>query len=139
MSFRLKDLSPAQVRMRRLARKLARERSNLQASLVRLRLAKGFTQKDVADKLGVSQPAIARFERYDNDPKLSTVHRYALAIGALIEHQVCDADADSITWVDVPVNLTVGEVRIVGQSTADGFEDAEYVEHATRSSFAIAA
>jgi DNA-binding XRE family transcriptional regulator len=56
-------------------------------SLIRIR-KDHFTQEDVAQKLGVKQSTIAAFERYGNDPKLSTVRRYAHAVGALIAHRV---------------------------------------------------
>lgn len=57
-------------------------------SLIDLRERQRVSQEEVARRLGVSQPAIAAFERYDNDPKLSTIRRYAHAIGALIDHTV---------------------------------------------------
>lgn len=44
------------------------------------------TQLDVAKRLGISRPAVAAFERYDADPRLSTVRRYALAIRAHLAH-----------------------------------------------------
>lgn len=47
-----------------------------------------FTQAEVAGKLGVKQSTVAAFERYGNDPKLSTIRRYAHAIGALVAHKV---------------------------------------------------
>lgn len=103
MTSLLKRFSPSQLRTRKLARKLARERGDLHANLVQLRLKKGITQAQVAADLDVSQPTIAAFERYDNDPKLSTVHRYALAIGAVVEHRVADADG----WLDVTVESSV--------------------------------
>ncbi|MFP3466761.1 helix-turn-helix domain-containing protein [Leifsonia sp. SIMBA_070] len=63
--------------------------------LVELRENQGLSQEQVAARLGISQPAIAAFERYDNDPKLSTIRRYAHAIGALISHHVTLDDGRS--------------------------------------------
>jgi transcriptional regulator with XRE-family HTH domain len=48
--------------------------------LVQLRSAKGFTQAEVAQKMGTSQPYIARLENSANDPRLSTVLRYAAIV-----------------------------------------------------------
>jgi len=58
----------------------------------RLRLARkrsGITQVQVAARLGSQQSAVARFERGEGDPRLSTVERYADLLGlrlALIDH-----------------------------------------------------
>lgn len=60
----------------------------MRTELVALRREAGLTQGDVAERMGVSQQAVSKFERYDSDPKLSTVRRYANAVGALVEHRV---------------------------------------------------
>lgn len=77
---------PALVKAR--AKVLAREDRELKAALIRERRKSGLSQKDVADRLGVTQQSIHKFERYDSDPKASTVRRYANAVGALVEHRV---------------------------------------------------
>jgi DNA-binding XRE family transcriptional regulator len=56
--------------------------------LVEARKKCGLTQKQVAELIGVSQPTVAAFERYDNDPRLSTIRRYAVAVGVLIKYDV---------------------------------------------------
>lgn len=71
-----------------LAERLVAADDNLLDELVELRKLKGLTQRDVADRLGVDQSAIARIESGDRDPHLSTLRRYALAIGAEVEHKV---------------------------------------------------
>lgn len=70
-----------------LARDLVREHSALMQALVKLR-RENYTQQEIADRLGVSRPAVAAFERYDADPRLSTVRRYALAVRAIVRHSV---------------------------------------------------
>lgn len=70
------------------AKVLAREDRELKAALIRVRRRSGLSQQDVADRLGVTQQSIYKFERYDSDPKASTVRRYANAVGALVEHRV---------------------------------------------------
>jgi len=75
-------------RVRARAKVLARADRTMKAELVRLRRAAGLTQAQVAQIMGVTQQAVQKFERYDSDPKLSTLRRYTNAIGALVEHRV---------------------------------------------------
>lgn len=73
---------------RKRARDLARADEKLHAKLLRAREIQGLTQQGIADIMGVSQPTVASFEAYDNDPKLSTIRRYAHAVGVTISHSV---------------------------------------------------
>lgn len=70
------------------AEQLAEADETLMYELVQARKAAKLSQRDVADLLGVKQSTIAAFERHDNDPKLSTIRRYAVAVGAAIQHRV---------------------------------------------------
>ena len=58
------------LKQRRLLRELAARR-----------VEKGLSQKAVAKLMGTTQPALARLERGEIDPKLSTLERYAMALG----------------------------------------------------------
>ncbi|WP_244629298.1 helix-turn-helix domain-containing protein [Clavibacter capsici] len=69
------------------AKLLAREDRLLKADLVRMRQEAGLTQAMVGELMGTSQQAVNKIERYDSDPKLSTLRRYANAVGALVEHR----------------------------------------------------
>lgn len=73
--------------VQRLANDLVQEDDRLLSELVELR-RKTMTQQEVADRLGISRPAVAAFERYDADPRLSTVRRYALAVRAYVAHTI---------------------------------------------------
>lgn len=53
--------------------------------LVRLRDEAGLTQAGIAARLGTSQPVIARIEAGGRNPRLSTLERYARAVGAQVE------------------------------------------------------
>lgn len=53
-------------------------------SLVSHRHACGLSQTQVAHRMGVRQPTISGFETEGSDPRLSTLQRYARAIGARI-------------------------------------------------------
>lgn len=59
--------------------------------LVRVRLAHGLTVEAVAERMGVTAASvIGSMELPESDPHLSTVRRYAMAVGALIGHEVVD-------------------------------------------------
>jgi len=73
--------------VQQLADSLVRSDNKLLNELIRIR-RENMTQAEVAARLGISRPAVSAFERYDADPRLSTVRRYALAIRAQIEHSV---------------------------------------------------
>ena len=63
----------AALKERRLLRDLAARRVEM-----------GLSQKIVAALMGTTQPALARLERGEIDPKLSTLERYAQALGLSI-------------------------------------------------------
>lgn len=56
-------------------------------SLASRRLELGLSQTVVAARMGTSQSALARLETGEVDPRISTVQRYALALGEQIEHR----------------------------------------------------
>lgn len=70
------QLVDAAERVRRVTRMLAEARER-----------RGLTQAEVARRMGTSQPAIARLERGEADPRLSTVERYAQVVGIQFEPQ----------------------------------------------------
>ncbi len=76
--------------LRARARSLAQTHEDFKASLVEMRKRHGLTQPQVAELLGVSQAAISKFESYDSNPTLSSIRRYALAIGATLRLEVVD-------------------------------------------------
>ena len=55
------------------------------ANLIRLRLAKGLTQEDLARVLNTKQESIARLESGGSLPSLSTMKKIANALGADLE------------------------------------------------------
>lgn len=46
------------------------------------------TQDDVAQKLGTKKSAISRIENHAEDIRLSTLHRYAKAIGKKVNLEI---------------------------------------------------
>jgi ribosome-binding protein aMBF1 (putative translation factor) len=60
-------------------------RQALLAELIAERRAAGLSQAEVADRMGTSQPAVARVEAGAVDVRLSTLQRYAAAVGRRLE------------------------------------------------------
>lgn len=71
-----------------LATALAEADDAMRYALLQARVSAGMSQRDVAHALDVKQSTISNFERHDNDPRLSTIRRYALAVRAQVDHQV---------------------------------------------------
>jgi ribosome-binding protein aMBF1 (putative translation factor) len=65
-----REMLDAAIRGRQLVRQLVDARERI-----------GLTQTELAKRMGTTQPAIARFEGGDSDPRLSTVERYARIVG----------------------------------------------------------
>lgn len=62
-----------------------------------LRLARGLTQIDLAEALGLSQSRVSRIE-HGEEPHLSTVRRYVEALGGRLElRAVFDDEAVELT------------------------------------------
>ena len=55
--------------------------AELIGTLVRHRVAAGLTQRALAAKIGTQQSAISDLERCFAEPRLSTLSRYAAAVG----------------------------------------------------------
>lgn len=64
---------------RRLLRELTDHRGRL-----------GLSQTVVAARMGTSQSVVARLESGDVDPRLSTIERYAAALGQRIEWRISE-------------------------------------------------
>ena len=69
-------------------REMAERRHSVSGQLLTLRRELGLTQAEVADRMGTSQAAVARFESGDLDVRLSTVERYSTALGARLEWRI---------------------------------------------------
>ena len=59
--------------------------ASLQAQLVGIRISQGVSQSQMADRLGISQPAVSQFESVTAMPRLGSVLAYALAVGAELD------------------------------------------------------
>jgi DNA-binding XRE family transcriptional regulator len=106
---------------------LAESDEALMYALVAARRAAGLSQRAVADFLGIKQPTVARFERHDSDPRLSTIRRYALAIGAHVHHDVVPAEDafDPLkAWQDSGARTLTGSYAgVAGVTSERGADD----------------
>ena len=62
-------------------KEMARERRSLAGALSARRLELGLSQTEVAARMGTSQSAVARLESGEGDLRISTLERYAAALG----------------------------------------------------------
>jgi transcriptional regulator with XRE-family HTH domain len=86
------------------AEQLVESHYELMKSLIALRKKKGLSQETVGERMGISQPGVAAFEAMDSNPTLSSVRRYAHAVGARITHQIID---DSVLSVKKKVKAQI--------------------------------
>lgn len=84
------DPDSSEYRLREL---LAKADDELLEQLVQIRIYKQLTQQTVADRMKRDKAAVSNFERLGTDPHLSTIRRYAAAVGATVTHRVRDFDA----------------------------------------------
>lgn len=87
-----------EVTLEQRATTFATDHLELIENLVKIRKEHGLSQEDVAYRMGISQPSVADFERYDSNPTLARIRRYALAVGAVMRTSVKDACARDSTW-----------------------------------------
>ncbi|HEX2498145.1 MAG: helix-turn-helix domain-containing protein [Actinomycetes bacterium] len=66
----------------------AARRRALIGELAEARQRLGLTQTDVAARMGTSQSAVARLEAGELDVRLSTLDRYAAAVGVAVDWTV---------------------------------------------------
>jgi ribosome-binding protein aMBF1 (putative translation factor) len=71
----------------------AARRRELVRQLVQLRTSSGLSQTAVAATMGTSQPVVARLEAGDLDSRISTLERYADAVGVELEMRLRDRSA----------------------------------------------
>ena len=73
-------------------RRMSDERRRLVADLTEQRRSVGLSQTEVAARMGTSQSAVARLETGDADVRVSTLERYAAAIGSQVAWRLGQED-----------------------------------------------
>ena len=58
------------------------------ADLKLWRIRMGISQREVGERMGISQQAVSRLESGKQDPYMSTLRRYCLSIGVIIRHDL---------------------------------------------------
>jgi predicted transcriptional regulator len=69
---------------------MAKRRRALTESLAARRLELGLSQTEVAARMNTSQSAVARIEAGEGDMRLSTLERYAAALGQVLDFRLED-------------------------------------------------
>lgn len=73
-------------------KEMADRRRSLAATLAGCRTERGLSQTEVAARMGTSQSAVARMESGAADVRLSTLERYAAAVGQRLDWRLEDLD-----------------------------------------------
>lgn len=116
---------------------LVSDHEDLLRKLVTHRKNHHLSQEVVAERMGVSQPTVAKFERYDSNPTLATIRRYALAVGVRLHTEVRDDCRAHTQWptsrkVDWP---TLMESPAVGlRLVTHGRSETRHEDHWTPAS-----
>jgi len=97
----------------RHARDLVEADERMLDELVRIRKER-LTQAAVGKQMGISQGAVARIESGERDPHLSTLRRYAFAVGAIITHKVDRVDHGRFKWTDAQLVKTDADFMWIG-------------------------
>lgn len=72
-------------------------RQNLFNTLVEHRKNSGLTQVQVAKQMQIGQPAVSEFESGKVTPRLSTLQKYARALGLKLEISIVEGSDDSVS------------------------------------------
>ena len=86
-------MEPGYLDLTERAARLVDGQFRLLQELIALRKKNKLSQELVGERMGITQPAVAAFEGHNSNPTLSTIRRYALAVGADIEYRVTDETA----------------------------------------------
>lgn len=80
----------------RIAEKVDAMRQEI--ALNRLRDELNISQTELALKLGISQPTLAKIEKPGNDPRLSTLKRYVSALGGELSIDITLPTGKQVTF-----------------------------------------
>jgi len=89
-----------------LALDLAYADQQLIEDLIAARVAVGLQQKDVAARIRRDPAVVSTFEKLGGDPRLSTIRRYARAVGVRVTHHVEAPPVSAGYSVDVVLDTT---------------------------------
>jgi len=97
------------------------------------RVERGLTQAAIAAKIGTTQSAIARLESGDADPRLSTLERYARAVGMTVAVDAPAAAVPSLdgTATEIRRLLTGNELNAALRQVIQFLDDTRSADTAT--------
>lgn len=75
--------------------------------IVRLRIARGLTQAQLAERVGTTQSSIARLESGSREPSLSFLRRVVKALDGQLEVRVVSEEIDAETYSEESVEFPV--------------------------------
>lgn len=102
----------------RRADALEQDHWQLVDELIKLRKKHKLSQAEVATRMGVTQPTVSEFESDDSNPTLSTIRRYAMAVGARLKTTIID----DVSPRYVAAESVPGPVPTAGWSYEEGSE-----------------
>ena len=84
------------------------------------RKAKGWTQNDLAERLGVAQTAVARWETTDIDLKASSLMQLSSTLGVTISYLLgFDLDENGLVDLDPRASELIGCFNRLDEATRD--------------------
>lgn len=100
-------------------------------NLKQIRIKKGFSQKEIAERLGVSQPSYAQYENGKRNPKLETIQKIAHALDVnplVLIGQISETLSDDLraepniekAYFDI-FKYIYGKIDIVQEKDHNGF------------------
>lgn len=100
-------------------------------NLKQIRIKQGLSQKEIADRLGVSQPSYAQYESGKRKPKLETIQKIATALSVnplVLIGQLSETLSDNLktapniekAYFDI-FKYIYGQIDIVQEKYADGY------------------
>lgn len=95
--FQLLGTDPHDPRVR-AAVEDASDAERLVDTLIEMRVDQGITQVDVSERMETTQSSVSKFETAGGDPRLSTLQRYARAVGARLRFVVTTSPREGDIW-----------------------------------------
>lgn len=112
----------------------AYEKYTIAHQVVRLRMERGLTQAQVAERVGTTQPSIARLESGSREPRLSFLRRVVKALDGRLEVRIAPAETveETATYESSPeLSRSVAEPHesYDDGATSKGAPNARHTQH----------
>ncbi len=121
------------------AKRLLQSDYQLLRRLVRARIDAGLNQRELGERMGVTQQAVSKIESLEADPRLSTIRRYANAVGVMIEHVVIPDDGTDYGSPRAITHVGPAEVPLFSLGKRPTLSTVAGPANAKRTDFALSA